>query len=113
MSKTLYDLLQAHFGVKTSFRVNPLTAAVTDEVTKIFSHNPNRVGLVIINTGTANFYLSPLNTVAAAVGILVSGSGGGAGFVWDEDFELVSSEFFGICEATENTTIYALEVFTL
>jgi len=113
MSKTLYDLLQAHFGIKTSFRVNPITALVGDTATKIFSHNPNRVGLVIVNTGTANFYLSPLNTVTAGVGILVSAGGGGVTFTWDEDFELVSSEIFGICEATESSAIYALEVFTL
>ena len=113
MSKTLYELLQAHFGIKTSFRVNPETALVEDEATKICSYNPNRVGLVIVNTGTANFYLSPLNTVTAGVGVLVSAGGGSVGFTWDEDFELVSSELFGICEATESSAIYALEVFTL
>lgn len=113
MSKTLYDLLQAHFGIKTGYRVNPETALVDDEATKIFAYNPNRVGLVIVNTGTANFYLSPLNTVIAGVGILLTAGGGSVAFTWDEDFELVSSELFGICEALEDTDIYALEVFTL
>lgn len=113
MSKTLYELLQAHFGIKTSYRVNPETTLVDDEVTKIFSYNPNRVGLVIVNTGTANFYLSPLNTATPGVGVLVAAGGGSVAFTWDEDFELVSSELWGICEAAEDTVIYALEVFTL
>lgn len=113
MSKTLFELLQAHFGIKTNFRVNPLTVLVEDSATKIFSYNPNRVGFVVVNTGTANLYLSPLNTVTAGGGILLTAGGGSVAFTWDEDFELVSSEFFGICEALEDTGIYALEVFTL
>lgn len=112
MSKTLYELLQAHFGIETNYRINPEVSQVEITVTKIFSYNPNRVGLLIVNTGTANIFLSPVNTVSLGNGIILVPNGGSTTFTWDEDFELVNSEFFGIAEA-DVSTIYAIEVFTL
>lgn len=111
MGTTLYDILQAHFGVKTGYRISTVTQ-VELTVTKVFSGNPNRVGFVIINTGTANIYISPVNTVAKGSGILLLPTGGSLAMVWDEDFELVSSEFYGIADGAASK-IYALEVYTL
>ena len=94
MPTTLYQLLQANFGVNTSRNVNPLVAQVQTTLTKVVSHNPNRVGLLIVNSGANSIYLSPLNTVAVGAGIVLVPNGGGISFVWDEDFEFTTSEFF-------------------
>ena len=61
MSRALYDILQANFGVKTTFNINPVVAQVETTVTKILSGNPNRLGYLIINTGTATIFISPNN----------------------------------------------------
>lgn len=112
MSKTLYDLLQAHFGIKTSYHVNPEVTQVKVTVTKIVSHNPNRLGLVIVNNGTANIFVSPLNTVTVGNGIRLVPAGGSVIFKWDVDFELVSSEFFGIADGAASA-IFVIEVYAL
>lgn len=111
MTKTLHELLQAHFGIKTSYRLNPEVAQVEITVTKIVSYNPNRLNLLIVNTGTANIHLSPVNTVTVGTGTILVPAGGTAVFVWDEDFELVGNEFFGIADGAAST-IYVLEVYT-
>jgi len=112
MTQTLYELIQAHFGVKTSYRVNPEVSQVLTVVTKIVSTNPNRLGLVIVNSGANRIYLSPLNTVALGAGIILVPNGGAASFKWDVDFELVTSEFYGIADGVASN-ITAIEVHTV
>lgn len=112
MAKTLYELIQAHFGLKTAYRVNPEVSQVAVTVTKIVSTNPNRLGLLIVNSGANRIYLSPLNTVAVGAGLVLVPTGGAASFKWDIDFELVTSEFYGIADGgVSNTTV--IEVYTL
>ena len=113
MTRTLSELLQTHYGIKTSYRINPETTQVEDTATKVFSYNPNRVGLVLLNTGDANIFLSPQKTVSPGSGILLVPGGGSITLTWDRDFELVSSEFFAIASATESSTVYAIEIYTL
>ncbi len=112
MTTTLYDLIQSHFGVKTSYRVNPEVAQVAITVTKIISSNPNRLGLVIVNSGANRIYLSPLNSVAVGAGIVLVPTGGAASFKWDIDFELVTSEFYGIADGVASN-IHCIEIFSV
>lgn len=112
MAKTLYELIQAHFGIKTTYHVNPLVAQVAATVTKIVSVNPNRLGLVIVNSGANRIYLSPLNTVAVGAGIVLVPTGGAISFKWDIDFELVTSEFYGIGDGGVSN-IHCVEVTTI
>jgi len=112
MAITLYELIQAHFGVKTTYRVNPEVSQVALTVTKIVSTNPNRLGLVIVNSGANRIYLSPLNTVAVGAGIVLVPTGGAISFKWDHDFELVTSEFYGIADGAVSN-IQCIEVVTV
>ncbi len=112
MTRTLNELLEAHFGLKTSYRINPEVTQVETTVTKVLSYNPNRLGLVIVNNGTANIFLSPLNTVTLGNGIRLVPAGGSITLKWDVDFELVSSEFFGIADGAASA-IYLIEIYTL
>jgi len=93
---SLHTLLEKQYGVKTSYRINPQTDSVAILPTKILSYNPTRLGWVFINDGAFPVYLSPVNDVSATKGILVSSGGGGVSFAWNEDFEMVSSEWYAI-----------------
>jgi len=96
MGKTLHELLEEHFGVKTSFNENPEVTQVEITVTKLFAYNPNRLGLVVVNTSAFPIYVGYKNDVAVGSGILLVANGGTLALVWNEDFELVASEVFAI-----------------
>lgn len=96
MSGALHRLLQAHYGVKTTYNENPTVSQVAVTVTKVLSTNPNRLGLIITNAGANTVYLSPKNTVAVGAGQVLVPNGGSISFTWLEDFELVSSEWHAI-----------------
>jgi len=115
MTKTLHELLQTHYGLRTSYRINPEVTRVETETTRVLSFNPNRLGFVIVNNGGSNIYISP--EIVTLVGGLYSGimlvpNGGTLVMKWDVDFELVSNEYFGLAEGAASN-IYALEVYTL
>lgn len=112
MSVTLHQLLTSQYGLKTSENINPLVDSVAVAVTKICSFNPNRMGLVIVNTGSANIYVSPSGTVAVGKGTLLTSGGGSMSFVWDEDFELVAHDFYSIADGAPST-IYLMEIVSI
>jgi len=115
MTKTLYELLQTHYGIKTSYRINPEVIRVETTSTKVLSFNPNRLGFVIVNNGGSNIFISPERVTLVGglyTGILLVPNGGTLTMKWDVDFELVSNEYFGLAEGVASN-IYALEVYTL
>jgi len=94
--KTLKELLQNRFGVKTTNNEQPEVAQVAATVTKVLSYNPNRYAFVFVNTGLNNVYLAPSRDVAVGVGILLTANGGSVSMSYDVDFELVGMEWFAI-----------------
>lgn len=92
----LADLLFERFKLKTRSNINPVVAAVGVAAIPILLNHPDRVGLVIVNLSANVVYISPLDTVLATSGIRLDANGGMASMVWDEDFELVSHEWYGI-----------------
>ncbi len=112
MAKTLNELLQEHFGVKTSFNENPEVDTVAITVTKIFAYNPNRLGFVVINTGTNPIYVAYKNDVAVNAGIMLVAGGGVMSAIWNEDFELCSMELFAIASGGVST-IYSVETVSI
>ena len=96
MATSLYQLLESNFGMKTSYNLNPLVNQVQVAVTRILNHNPNRVGLLIVNAGGVPIDIAPVNTVTVGGGITLTANGGGISFIWDEDFEFLAGEFFAI-----------------
>lgn len=112
MTTTLYQLLEAHFGIKTSYNVNPIVAQVQTTLTKLLSYNPNRVGLIFVNNGAVNITISPLNTVVVGNGIILVANGGGISFTWDEDFEFLAGEFFGMADGAASN-IFIMEIISV
>lgn len=96
MPATLHELLQAYFGLNTTYHRNPLVAQCAATLTQLIAANPNRLSLLIVNAGANRIYVSPANTVAVGAGIVLVPNGGTLSLTWDRDFEFVTSEFFGI-----------------
>jgi len=105
----LIGLLQSRFGLKTHTLINPVVAAVGVAAIQIARNNPDRVGFIMINLSANIVYISPVIGVLATSGIKLDANGGLVSFVWDEDFELVSSELFAIATGAASD-VYILEV---
>jgi hypothetical protein len=108
MSIQLSDLLQNLYGVKSFSQINKATSLVQDTVTSIMSANPNRLSFLVVNTSTANIYLSSQNDVSSTKGIYLAPLGGSIIIQWDRDFELVASQWFAIA-SNADSEIYILE----
>ena len=107
---TLQDLLFKQFTVKTRANINPEISTLTGGVDKILSNNPNRLAWIIINLGDDAFYISFERDPSATKGIVLSGGGGSASMLWNEDFDLVGYELFG--KGTLGAKIYVIEILT-
>jgi len=105
----LSDLLRAKFHVKTRELINPVVAAVGVAAIPVARNNPDRLAFVMINLSANIVYISPLPGVLATAGIRLDPNGGLISMVWDEDFELVSHEWYGIATAAASA-IFVSEV---
>jgi len=105
----LSDLLLDRFKLKTHNLVNPLVAAVGVAAIPVLLNHPDRVGFVMLNLSANIIYISPLPNVALLVGIRLDANGGMVGMVWDEDFELVSHDWYAIATGAASQ-VFILEV---
>ena len=111
MANTLAQLLESLFGIRTYDRESDPAFQVLATVTQVLPYNPNRLGIVFVNTGGSNVYLSPRNTVAVGRGIRLAANGGMANLKWDEEFQLVASEWHGIADGAASN-FYYLEILS-
>lgn len=107
MALTLHEMLEALFGIKSFFKENPEVTQVQTTPTRILPYNPMRVSAIVFNMGGTIVYLAPNNLVNATHGIVLAANGGNMVIQWDKDFELCSSEWFGM--STVACNIYTLE----
>lgn len=110
--KTAHDIIQERFGVKTSYQEQPQVTQIETTVTKFLSYNPNRLGIVFVNTGANNVYLAPSNDSAVGRGILLTANGGSMSMNIFEDFELVNMEWFAIADGAASEC-YVVEVVSV
>lgn len=112
MPESLQQLLQAHFGIKSSWNQNPKVTQVETSITQIVSYNPNRLGLLLTNLGANTVWVAPDNSVSTTKGVRLVPAGGTLTLKWDTDFELVASEWYGIASGAASE-FYALEVVSI
>lgn len=105
----LTDLLRDRFHVKTRELINPVIAAVGVAAIPVIRNNPDRLGFVFINLSANIVYISPAPGVLATAGIRLDANGGMVSMVWDEDFELVSHEWYGIATGA-GSAIFVSEI---
>jgi len=106
----LQRLLQAQYGIKTDYRENPDGQDVGTTTVRICGTNPNRVGLLIVNTGTTTIYVGPKNTVTSTNGIPLPAGGTSLSLRWDIDMELVIQNFYALSSAAGGK-VYVLETY--
>lgn len=83
---------------------------ITSGVQELLGGDPERVGVVVVNTSTADHYLGFTPDVSASKGILLKASGGAITLVADEDFELVTRQIFLFGSASGGTIFGEREV---
>ncbi|MGH7409852.1 MAG: hypothetical protein ACREJ6_02145 [Candidatus Methylomirabilis sp.] len=98
-TKTLPDLVQGKFGVKTFPRFNPVISTLGAAVDSWLRQSPNRVAALIVNLSVNNIFIGPFRDVSATKGILVTPNGGSVLLHFEEDFDLVGYEWFAIASA--------------
>jgi hypothetical protein len=106
--KSLADLIERQFSIRTTSRINPVVDEVDIAVTQILAANPKRVGLLILNLSANTMYIAPDENVGAARGIFLAANGGSVSMKWDHDFEVVSLPWYGSATA-DNSDVFIME----
>lgn len=102
----LHELIKKELGFNTVAKEKNVT--VSTSVSKILDNNPDRIMLLIMNTGSSSCYIGLTSEVTTTNGLLIDAQGGAVVFTYKEDGELVGREFWAIASA--DTTLYILEV---
>ena len=104
----LAEFVRGHFGVNTRYNPHPLTNTIGIAGTKLWNGNPDRLGLVFINHGVSDAFLSTEPSIAVSTGFRLAANGGHVVMKAEEDGELVGYQFFGIAGAA--TGIFSAEI---
>lgn len=107
----LADLIQTRFGFATEAADNRSVSSLGTSAATVLRNDPRRVAATIINLGAVAVYLSPTNDVSSTKGIRLAPNGGQLTLNWEEDFDVVAWEWFGIADAAA-TSVYTLEVLS-
>lgn len=89
-------------------QVTPVAIGVN--AVPVVPYNPNRIGLVIVNTGTSIITLSPLPNPTTGVGLLLITNGSSISLNWHDDGDVVASNFYGIGSAAGGSVFVFEEI---
>jgi len=104
------DISEKLFGVKTTYRINPLVAVLGTVTTRILRLNPKRMAFVLVNLSIRPIYISPNNDVSATNGIILTPNGGAMTVKFNEDIELQTLEWYGV-GPVNNLAIFLIETY--
>lgn len=99
MALSLHELIDERFGLRTRGVPNPDNVQMSTAVGLVLRNNSSRLGVIIVNLGTNSVFITPDNAPSTSRGILIQPNGGAASLIWDEDFNLVGLEWFGVTDA--------------
>lgn len=102
------DLIANLYGVKTRFVINDVASSVGIASQVIANKNPNRVSILFVNLSPNSLHISPLPDVSTSKGVYLAPNGGYAMFQFDKDFQMVTTEFYGIAGAA-GSNVFILE----
>lgn len=112
VTKTLKELLEKQFGVRTFHRINRDTTAVGVTVQRVLRNSPNRVAAVLVNLSANTIYISPDGSPSSTRGIRLGANGGSLILKWDEDFSMCGYEWNAIASAAASD-IFIVETIIL
>jgi hypothetical protein len=84
---------------------NLTVSSIGTSAVQIMRQDPDRLGFVIINLSVSDIYIGSFRDVSATKGIKIPPSGGSAVALWDEDFETVGKEWFGVAGALSSALL--------
>lgn len=103
----VHDLLEKLFGGPLDYReTNP---TVGTSAVSLVGHNPDRVGLVVVNFGAADISIALDARVSTTRGIRVPSGGGAVTMSCPEDATLTAQNWWSVSGAAGNA-VYVLEV---
>lgn len=111
-TKTLKELLEKQFGVRTYHRINRDATTVGVAVQRVLRNSPNRIAAVFVNLSVNTIYISPDGIPSATHGIRLSGNGGSLILKWDEDFSMCGYEWNALATAAASD-IFIVETIIL
>lgn len=106
---SLHGLINQRFGVRTRHKENDSTTAMTTAEARVLRNDSARLAATIINLGQVDVFVRPNTGPSATVGIRIGPNGGSMALIWDEDFNMVGLEWFGVTDAGVST-LYISEV---
>lgn len=77
-------------------RINQSSLLVQNSSTQIVNNSPDRVGLVIVNGGAFDIFITPVAVGAPNAGIRLSANGGNVTMNIRDDFEVCAQAWIGI-----------------
>jgi hypothetical protein len=111
--KTLAELLEQQFGVKTAARINPTGNSIAGlSPVQVAPNNPSRLGLLLMNLSPNNIYAMFDPAPSATRGILLQANGGGFTLVWTDQFDMVTYEWWVLAStAGSQMAIFEVVIF--
>lgn len=103
------QILKDEFGVPFRESENPVTTTVNNSSTQILENNPDRVGVVVVNTGSNDIFIKFQNDVTANDGIQLVSAGGSVSFNVLEDMTIPTRQMFAITDSG-TSQIYTLAI---
>ena len=111
MGKSIHELVDERFGVRTRSNENPEVTQVQNVETLLLRADPNRLALVIINLSANTMFIKPRGGVTLTNGIALSAGVGSLSVTMEDDFTLPSLEWFGISSVI-NQAVFVLEILS-
>lgn len=99
-------LRQKFGGVFAELESAPSMAVATSSAV---GNNPDRLGLLIMNLGSSSVTLGLKQPLVNGAGVIIAANGGAMSLNVDEDFTLVTREWFGNVSAG-TSALYVLEI---
>ena len=78
-------------------------------VAQLVEDNPDRVGLIIINTSAADLYINLDSVASTSFGILLGANGGNLSLTIDEDFTIITRVWGGLSASGAGNSISVFE----
>jgi len=111
MPKTLSELIEAELGIRTRPVANPLISTVDATPLRLFTNNPNRVALLVVNLSANDLYLLWRESVSSTNGMLLTPNGGVLNAIYKEWMHLVGYEWWCVGSAG-STDLFSMELVT-
>ena len=109
MGKSIYELLDERFGVRTRVTENPITDSIGTSSVIVLRADPNRLALVMFNLSANIIYVKPSHGVSSTNGIALAAGTGTLSATMEDDFSLPAMEWHAVA-AGSSSAFFCLEV---